>query len=89
MVAMVLILVKWDAIARGPTSEEAITAIGVIERDLAEARWLHARTHPEVLSEANTKLDRAWDSLTNKQYRHAIETAHAAGKLLEALPESN
>jgi tellurite resistance protein TerC len=89
LLAAILILVKWDAIARGPTSEEAITAIGVVERDLAEAKWLYAHTHPEVLSEANTSLDRAWDSLANKRYQHAIETAHTAGKLLEDLPESN
>ncbi len=89
LVAVVLILVKWDTIARGPTSEEAITVIGVVERDLAEAKWLHAHTHPAVLSAADTNIEQAWHSLANKRYQHAIETAYTAGKLLEALPRNH
>ena len=89
LIAVVLILVKWDAITRGPTSEEAITVIAVVERDLAGAKGLHARTHSAVLNEAHENLDQAWDSLTNKRYQQAIEKAYAAGKLLEDLPERN
>jgi tellurite resistance protein TerC len=89
LLAAILILVKWDAIARGPTSEEAITAIGVAERHMAEARSLHANTHPEQLSEAHRNLEQAWNSLSKKEYQQAIETAHTAGKLLGHLPERN
>jgi TerC family integral membrane protein len=89
LIAAVLILVKWDSIARGPTSKEAITVIGVIERDLAEAKWLHARSHEALLIEAGMTLEQARKSLSNKSYQQAIEIAQEAGKLLEDLPRRN
>ena len=82
-----LILAKLDSIGRGPTSEEAITVLTVIERNLAEAKWLHARNYGAIVVDADTTLARAWARLENKEYQKAIDMAQAAGKLLEDLPK--
>jgi len=87
--AAALTLAKWDSIARGPTSEEAITVLTVVERDLAEAKWLHARNYGAIIIDADTILAQAWTNLENKEYQKAIDIAQAAGKLLEDLPETN
>ena len=89
LVAAVLILAKWDSIARGPTSEEAITALTVIERDLADAKWLHAHHNGALIMDADRVLAQAWSNFDNKEYQKAIEIAQAAGKLLEDLPGNN
>jgi tellurite resistance protein TerC len=87
--AAVLILVKWDSIARGPTSREAFTVVGIVERDLAQAKWQLSENHEEVFAKAHKTLEDAWSSLEEKRYQQAIETALAAAKLLDDLPRSN
>ena len=89
LVAAVLVLVKWDSIARGPTSEEAITVLSVVERDLSDAKWLHSTTYGAILIDADMILAQAWTNLEKREYQKAIEIAHAAGKLLEDLPKGN
>jgi tellurite resistance protein TerC len=89
LVAVVLTLVKWHSIARGPTSEEAITVLSVVERDLAEAKWLHGRNYGAIIIDADTILAQAWINMEKKEYQKAIDIAHGAGKLLENLPTSN
>jgi len=84
-----LTLAKWDSIGRGPTSKEAITVLTVVERDLAEAKWLHARNYGAIIVDADTVLAQAWTHLGNKEYEKAIEIAQAAGRLLEDLPKMN
>ena len=87
--AVALILVKWDSIARGPSSREAITVVGTVERDLAQAKWQLSDKYEGVLVKVDKTLEDAWSSLEEKRYQRAIETALAAGKLLDDLPDSN
>jgi tellurite resistance protein TerC len=87
--AAILTLVKWHSIARGPTSEEAITVLTVIERDFAQAKSLHARNYGTIIVNADTILAQAWTNLEKKEYQKAIDVAQAAGKLLEDLPPIN
>jgi TerC family integral membrane protein len=87
--AAVLILVKWDSIARGPTSREAFTVVGIVERDLAQAKWQLAKNHDAAFAKADQTLEDAWSNLEEKRYQQAIETALQAGKLLDDLPGSN
>jgi tellurite resistance protein TerC len=87
--AVALILVKWDSIARGPSSREAITVVGTVERDLAQAKWRLSDKYEGVFVKADKTLEDAWSSLEEKRYQRAIETALAAGKLLDDLPGRN
>jgi hypothetical protein len=86
---VVLLLAKLDSIVRGPTSQEAITVIVVIERELAQVKERHSQSGAAVLSKADSTLDQAWSDLAEKQYSEAIATAQAARKFLEALPGRN
>jgi len=81
----VLTLVKWDSISRGPTGQEAITVLRVVEREVAQAKWQHAKTHGEVLSRADATLEQAWTSLERKRYQDAITIAQSAEKLIEPI----
>ena len=87
--AAVLILVKWDSIARGATSREAFTVVGIVERDLARTKWQVAKNHEAAFAKADQTLEDAWSNLEEKRYQQAIETALQAGKLLDDLPGSN
>jgi hypothetical protein len=82
----VLLLVKFDSIARGPTSREAITVIGVVERDLARAKEHYSGDGPAALTKADRALEQAWSDLADRQYDEAIATAKSARKLLDQLP---
>ena len=88
-VGTLLTLVKWDAISRGPTGQEAITVLRVVEREVAQAKWVHAKTQGIILSRADAVLDEAWTSLEQKRYQDAITTAQSAGKLIEHLVRKN
>jgi len=83
--ATLLTLVKWDSISRGPTGREAITVLRVVEREVAQAKWQHAKTHGEILSRADATLEQAWTSLGEKRYQDAITTAQYAEKLIEPI----
>ena len=87
--ATVLTLVKWDAISRGPTGHEAITVLRVVEREVAQAKWQHAKTHGAILSRADSTLEHAWMRLEEKRYQDAITTAQSAEKLIEKLIRRN
>ena len=84
-----LTLVKWDAISRGPTGHEAIAVLRVVEREVAQARWQHAKTDAAILSRADAALEHAWTSLEGKRYQDAITTAQSAEKLIEKLIRRN
>ena len=84
-----LTLVKWDAISRGPTGHEAIAVLRVVEREVAQAKWQHGKTHAVILSRADSALEHAWTSLEGKQYQDAITIAQSAGKLIETLTGRN
>ena len=86
LIAAVLTLVKWDSIATGPTGDDAIAVIRVVQRDLAEAQSSHARSHAPLLYGANATLDEAWSKLQEKSYAEAISAAQKARQLLRTLP---
>ena len=79
-------MVKWDSIATGPTGDDAIAVIRVVQRDLAEAQSSHGRFHASILYDANVTLDKAWSKLQEKRYGEAISAAQKARELLRTLP---
>jgi tellurite resistance protein TerC len=86
LVGTVLTMVKWDSIATGPSGDDAIAVIRVVQRDLAEAQSSHARSHAPLLYDANATLDEAWSKLQEKRYGEAISAAQKARELLGTLP---
>jgi tellurite resistance protein TerC len=86
LVAVVLGSAKWDAIVTGPSGDDAIAAIRVVQRELAEARLAHASSHAPILYGANATLNEAWSKLEEKRYAEAISAAHKARQLLKTLP---
>jgi hypothetical protein len=81
-IVIVLILAKLDSIARGPTSGEAITAISVVERKLAEAQWQISGAKNNAVDAAESALARAWTNLDAKRYQDSIHAAQDAAQLL-------
>jgi tellurite resistance protein TerC len=77
-----LLLAKLDSITRGPTGREAITAISVIERKLAEARWQSDGGTDSALNDAEIALRHAWNDLDAKRYQESIHAAQSASQLL-------
>jgi hypothetical protein len=86
LIGAVLTIVKWDSIATGPTGNDAIAVIRLVQRDLAEAHSSHGKSHATILYGASTTLDEAWSKLQEKRYADAISVAHKARQLLRALP---
>lgn len=81
----ILLLVKWDAIARGPTGFEAITVIRVVETDLEQAKRYYRGIHESTLDQASARLDQAWSNLQAKRYRDAITAGKQARQLLKPI----
>jgi TerC family integral membrane protein len=86
LVGAVLAMVKWDSIATGPTGNDAIAVIRVVQRDLAEAQASHGRSHAPMLYGANATLDEGLSKLQEKRYAEAILAAQKARQLLRTLP---
>jgi TerC family integral membrane protein len=86
LVGAVLTMVKWDSIATGPTGDDAIAVIRVVQRDLAELQSSHGKSHAPLLFGANATLDEAWSKLKEKRYAEAIAAAQKARQLLRTLP---
>jgi tellurite resistance protein TerC len=84
-VAVVLGVAKWDSVVTGPSGDDAIAAIRVVQRELVEAQWVHG-THAPKLYGANAILDEAWSKLEEKRYAEAISAAQNARALLRTLP---
>jgi tellurite resistance protein TerC len=80
---LTLVIVKWTSIQGGPSGDDAITAIRVVQRDLAHAQ----RTHGESpqLERAETALAQAWSNLERDHYAEAILAALRARSLLTDL----
>ena len=85
LVAMILGIAKWDSIVTGPSGDDAIVALRVVERELAEAQHLHAGSHPPSLSGADAILNEAWAKFEERRYVEAIAAAQKARELLNAL----
>jgi tellurite resistance protein TerC len=86
LVAVVLGIAKWDSIVTGPSGDDAIAAIRIVQRELAEARLAQTSSHAPILYGANATLDEAWSKLEEKRYAEAIAAAHKAKALLRTLP---
>ena len=86
LIGAVLTIVKWDSIATGPTGDDAIAVIRVVQRDLAEAQSSHGRSHASILYGANATLDEGLSKLQEKRYAEAISAAQEARQLLRTLP---
>jgi tellurite resistance protein TerC len=86
LVAVVLGIAKYDSITTGPSGDDAITAIRVVQRELVEAQQMHGTLHALKLYGANANLDEAWSKLEEKRYAEAISAAQKARALLRTLP---
>jgi hypothetical protein len=81
----ILLLVKWDAIARGPTGFEAITVIRVVETDLEQAKRNYHGIHESTFDQVDATLDQAWNSLQARQYQDAIAAGKQAQQILKPI----
>jgi tellurite resistance protein TerC len=86
LVGAVLTIVKLDSITTGPSGDEAMAVIRVVQRDLAEAQSSYGKSHAPILYGANATLDEAWSKLQEKRYAEAISVAQKARQLLRVLP---
>jgi tellurite resistance protein TerC len=86
LVAVVLGIAKCDSITTGPSGDDAIAAIRVVQRELVEAQQMHGKSHAPKLYGANATLDEAWSKLEEKRYAEAISAAQKAKALLRTLP---
>ncbi len=75
IVAVVLATVKWTAITSGATSDDAIVAIRVAQRDLFEAKKSRRGLDTVRLNDAEGALNFAWAALKEKRYEDAIMAA--------------
>ena len=82
----VLPIIKWDSIATGPSGDDAIAVIRVVQRELAEAQQSHGRSHAPILHGVNATLGEAWSNLKEKRYEEAVSAAQKARQLLRTLP---
>jgi tellurite resistance protein TerC len=82
----VLPIIKWDSIATGPSGDDAIAVIRVVQRELAEAQQSHSRSHAPILHGVNATLGEAWSNLKEKRYEEAVSAAQKARQLLRTLP---
>jgi tellurite resistance protein TerC len=82
-VGTTLMLVKWSSIGGGPSGNDAITAIRMVQRDLTHAQWIHGES-PQ-LEGAQTALEQAWSNLERDQYAEAISATLRARSLLTDL----
>ena len=82
----VLPIIKWDSIATGPSGDDAIAVIRVVQRELAEAQQSHNRSHAPILHGVNATLGEAWSNLKEKRYEEAVSAAQKARQLLRTLP---
>ena len=76
-----LTLAKWASIAAGPTANEAISILRVVERDWADAKSL-PHPHRRILSDARVALDEAWAHVDARRYQESITAAQRAGDFL-------
>jgi tellurite resistance protein TerC len=85
LVAVALLLVKWQSIATGPSANEAIAVLRVVEDEMAQVKSSYEGVHPRKLLEADSTLDGAWSSFEDKRYEEAISAAQQATQLLNSL----
>lgn len=87
VLAVILGIAKWDSIVAGPSADDTIVALRVVERELAEAQITYARSRAPLLDGADAILNEAWAKLEQRRYAEAIAAAQKARELLRALPD--
>ncbi|HXV81504.1 MAG TPA: TerC family protein [Candidatus Binatia bacterium] len=87
VVAVILGIAKWDSIVAGPSGDDAIVALRVVERELVEAQTTYATSHAPLLDDADAMLNQAWAELEERRYAEAIAAAQKARELLRTLPD--
>jgi len=85
LLAIVLGLVKWDTLARGPTSNEAILVLRVGGRELAVAQRQYPNRDRAIFFRAEALLKEAWSKLADKRYEDAIAAARSADQAIASL----
>jgi len=81
IVTVVLATVKWSSVSGGPTSDDAIAAIRVAQRDLFEIQRNQSSVPTPKLHHANGALNLAWKALQEKRYEDAVAAALKASQL--------
>lgn len=85
LIATVLAVVKFTSITTGPSANEAMVAIRVAQRDLAEAKRIHPGAKSPTLNEAEAQLIVASSALKEKRYEEAILAARRVIELTRKL----
>ena len=85
IIVAVLATAKVTSIHTGPSADEAIAAIRVAQRDLAQAQRVYRGTEPLALKDAQAQLALAWLALKDKRYEEAILVARNAIELARKL----
>ena len=86
IIAVVLATVKWTSISGGPSSDDAIIAIRVAQRDLFEAKKSRSGVETPRLNDAQAALNLALSLLDEKRYEDAIVAAYRLTTLSRQLP---
>jgi len=85
VIVAVLAIVKVTSIRTGPSADDAIVAIRVAQRDLAEAKRIHRGAKSPTLNDAEAQLSLASSALKEKRYEEAILAARKAIELARKL----
>lgn len=85
VIVAVLTIVTLTSIRTGPSADEAIVAIRVAQRDLAQAKRIHPGAKSPTLNEAEAQLILASSALKEKRYEEAILAARKAIELTRKL----
>ena len=85
VIVAVLAIVKVTSIRTGPSADEAIVAIRVAQRDLAQAKYIHRGAKSPTLNDAEAQLSLASSALKEKRYEEAILAARKAIELARKL----
>ena len=85
VIIAVLVIVKLTSISTGPSADDAIVAIRVAQRDLAQAKYIHRGAKSPTLNDAEAQLSLASSALEEKRYEEAILAARKAIELARKL----
>jgi tellurite resistance protein TerC len=86
IIGLALTAAKWHSIATGPSGNEVIAALRVVQMEVAEARLSHGIQHGGTVRRAEDALEQAWSELHEKRYEAAMSAAQQANQLLDTLP---
>ena len=86
IIAVVLATVKWTSISGGPSSDDAIIAVRVAQRDLFEAKMIRSGAEKPRLNDTQASLNLAMSLPDEKRYEDAIVAAYRVTTLSRQLP---